>query len=404
VRSDRINIRQIFVLTGVLSLFVIYAIIWGQMIVTPSERTGTDFIAFYTAGRVAQENGLANTYDVALQREIQEKEVGFHLGAGRVLLYNHMPYLIPVLQVLVSQSYVNSFVRWLLLLIALYAFGMYGLKHWFPDDFQPSRKYLFLAGAATFFPVFVSLLLGQDTAFLFMGVSLIGWGISRKKYWLAGAGLALTTVRPHFVILFAVPLLFSQRKVFGWFLIFTGSLAIMSMAILGIQGTKDFINILLISAGGEWYGMKEGSMYNLIGLLSRRFTFLNPATIRTIGWIVYMAAILAIFIWSARTRKIKKRDISWIVLVCTLTVPHFHYHDLTLLLFPLLIVGSEGQRLMLTRGFQFMVQPLVISLIMLVGFFDQAIQFVIPYFIVAGLAILLFRQNLLISKNLEMTY
>ena len=178
----------------------------------------------------------------------------------------------------------------------------------------------------------------------------------------------------------------------------------MRVAILGIQGTKDFINILLISAGGEWYGMKEGSMYNLIGLLSRWFTFLNPQTIRTIGWITYIAASLAIFVWSAQTRSIENRHLGWIVIICILTVPHFHYHDLTLLLFPLLIVGLENQKLVFPRGFQFVLQPLAISFIMLVGFFDQAIQFVIPYFIVAGLAVLLFRQNWLISKNLEMTY
>ena len=121
MRSNQINLHQIFVLAGLISLFVIYIIVWGQMIVNPSERTGTDFVAFYTAGRVAQENGFANAYDIALQREIQKKTVGFPLGTGQVLLYNHVPYLIPVLWVLVSQSYVASFVRWLLLLIGLYA-------------------------------------------------------------------------------------------------------------------------------------------------------------------------------------------------------------------------------------------------------------------------------------------
>ena len=374
------------------------------MIVNPSERTGTDFIAFYTAGHVAQENGFAHSYDIALQREIQEKEVGFQLGPRQVLLYNHIPYLIPVLQLLVSQSYVNSFIRWVLLLIGLYVLGIYGLKRWFADGFQSSRKYLFLAGAATFFPIFVSLLLGQDTAFLFLGVSLIGWGISHKKYWLAGAGLALTTVRPHFVILFAIPFLFSQRKVFWWFLIFTGSLAIMSFALLGLQGIKDFIGMLLISAGGEWYGMKENSMYNLIGLLSRWLTFLNPQSIRMIGWIVYIAAILSIFIWSVRMRNIENRHIGWIILICILTVPHFHYHDLTILLFPLLIVELENRRLVLPGWLQFILQPLAVSFVMMIGFFDQSIQYIIPYVIIAGLIILLFHKKQFIAQNLTISY
>lgn len=399
MRSNQVKMQRVFVLTGLLSLFVIYVVLWGEMIASPSERTGTDFMAFYTAGRVAQENGIAHTYDISLQQEIQETEVGFELCKGQILPYLHMPYLIPLLQILVTRSYVISFVRWILLMIGVLAFGMYAMIRWFPDEVQTAEKYLFLAGAVTFFPAFVSILLGQDTALLFTGIALIGWGISRKKYWLAGAGLALMTVRPHFVILFVLPFLFSQRKVFWRFLIFAGSLAIVSFSILGIQGTKDFINVLMISASGEGYGTNEASMYNLIGLFSRWLPFLSSATIRAIGWLVYITAILAIFIWSARTRNIENRDLSWIALVCILTVPHFHYHDLTILLFPLLSVELENRRFMLPRWFQFILQPLAISFVMMIGFFDRSIQYIIPYVIVAGLAILLWHKRQFIPQN-----
>jgi len=399
VRSNRIKMQRVLVLTGVFSLLLIYLVLWGKMIASPSERTGTDFMAFYTAGRVAQENGIAKAYDISLQQGIQETEVGFELREGQILPYLHMPYLIPVLQTLVTQSYVSSFVRWILLMIGVLAFGMYALMRWFPDEIQVTEKHLFLAGAMTFFPAFVSLLLGQDTALLFTGIALIGWGISCKKYWLSGAGLALMTIRPHFVILFALPFMFSQRKVFWWFLVFAGCLAILSFSILGIQGTKDFINVLMISAGGEGYGTNETSMYNLIGLFSRWLPFLSPAMIRTIGWFGYLIAILAIFTWSARTRNIENRDLSWIVLACILTVPHFHYHDLTILLFPLLTVELEKRRLMLPRWSQFILQPLAISFVMLVGFFDRSIQYIIPYVIVAGLAILLWHKRQFIPQN-----
>ena len=60
MRAIQFKLQRIFVLAGMLSLFVVYLILWGRMIVNPADRTGTDFIAFYAAGRVAQENGLAN--------------------------------------------------------------------------------------------------------------------------------------------------------------------------------------------------------------------------------------------------------------------------------------------------------------------------------------------------------
>lgn len=399
MRSNQINIQRIFVLAGMLALFVIYAIIWSLMILNPSYRTGADFIAFYAAGRVAQENGLANAYDIALQQDVQENEVGFQLSAGQVLLYNHMPYLIPVLQVLVTQNYVTSFLRWTILLVGIYAAGMYALMRWFPDDERPASKHLLLASAVIFYPFFVSLLLGQDTAFLFLGVALIGWGMRQKQDWVVGMGLALVTVRPHFVLLLSIPFLWLRRRAFWWFLIFAGSLALISVSILGLQGTKDFINILLISVGGEWHGMNEKSMYNLIGLLSRLLTLLSPSAIRTIGWATYLTAILAICVWAARAREIGRHHLSWIILAYILVSPHFHYHDLTLLLFPLLTVGMKTEKTLFFRGVQFVLHPLVVSFILLAGSFVKAVQFVLPYVLIAVSALLLSRQSQPIPEN-----
>lgn len=401
MRAIQFKLQRIFVLAGMLSLFVVYLLLWGRMIVNPADRTGTDFIAFYAAGRVAQENGLANAYNIDLQQGIQEYEVGFQLGSGQVLLYNHMPYLIPLLQVLVSQNYVASFSRWAILLIGVFAAGIYALRHWFPDYERPTSKHLFWASSILFYPSFVSLLLGQDSALLFLGVALIGCGVFKKQDWVVGIGLALTTVRPHFVLLFLIPFLFMRRKVLWWFLIFGGFLALVSISILGFQGTKSFINILLISAGGEWYGMNENSMYNLIGLLSRMPIFISPSAIRTIGWIAYLSGILAIFVWAARTKELRRHHLNWIILVCILLSPHFHFHDLTLLLFPLLTVGRVIEMSLFYRGIQVILQPLVTSILLLVGSFAKAANLILPYILIALLALLLSHQSQIKPESLK---
>src|SRR3990172_723562 len=183
--SQRINIQRISLAAGAISLFIVYMILWGRMITSPTDRTGTDFVAFYAAGRVAEEYGSSHAYDIALQQKVQEKEVGFQLSSGQALLYNHMPYLIPVLQILVNQNYMASFARWTILLLAVYAAGFWGLVHWFPADWDTAQRRRFFVGAISFFRCFASLLLGQDTAFLFLGVALLGWGISNNQDWLA---------------------------------------------------------------------------------------------------------------------------------------------------------------------------------------------------------------------------
>ena len=115
MKSSRL--RWIFIVVGSLSLIISYLGIWIRFINNPVERTGSDFIAFYTAGRVAQSYGAAYVYNISLQQDIQEEQVGFSLVPGQVLLYNHLPFLIPILHILVSADYVGSFYRWIFLLI-----------------------------------------------------------------------------------------------------------------------------------------------------------------------------------------------------------------------------------------------------------------------------------------------
>src|SRR5512147_2558192 len=86
-------------LAGTISFLVIYAAWWGRMIADPVERTSSDFISFYSAGRVAQTYGFASIYNADDQQAFEQDVVGFPLVKGQVLLYNHMPYLAPLLAV-----------------------------------------------------------------------------------------------------------------------------------------------------------------------------------------------------------------------------------------------------------------------------------------------------------------
>jgi len=76
------GVRRIFIIAGIVSLFVSYLGIWIRFINDPVERTGADFIHFYSAGRLAQSEGAAHVYDLLLQQKIEEQQVGFPLAPG----------------------------------------------------------------------------------------------------------------------------------------------------------------------------------------------------------------------------------------------------------------------------------------------------------------------------------
>ena len=386
-----INFRRVFILAGLLTLVMVYAILWIQMISSAAERTGADFIVFFTAGRISQTDGAKHVYDPLLQQAVQQAQVGFQLAPGQVLLYNHVPYLIPILKVLISENYVASFYRWAALLLALCTASVVLLTRLFQRaGWGQPEVWLAAAGLITFFPLFVSILNGQDTAFTFLGLCLFLVGILTERDWLAGIGLALTSIRPQVTVLLAVPFLFRKQKVFGWFCLAGGVLVILSLAAVGIDGMRGFLNLLLVSAGGDWYGLKEPLMVNLVGLLWRITPALGANAIHWIGWAVYGITLVGLCVLWSRSRKIGEKQIGLAIVLAVFVVPHLHYHDLTLLIVPLVALLL----LLVRNGFlhsqHAALLPLALSLALLVSNFALVLKLNFPYLIMLLLCLALY--------------
>lgn len=386
------NFRRVFIIVGIASLFLAHFGIWVRFINDPAERTGADFIHFYSAGRIAQSEGAAHVYDLLLQQEIQEQQVGFPLAPGQVLPYNHLPFLIPILQTVMSADYVHSFYRWVFIMILLFIIGIVTLGQILTDNGIDHKSTLLASiGSLLFLPLFFSLMNGQDTAFLFLGAAIWMYGLVSEREMLAGLGLSLTTVRPHIALILALPMLFRYRKVFLGFALGSGVLALISFLIIGMDGTHEFINVLLISAGGEWYGMKQYAMYNLIGILMRTLPWLGEETIRTIGWMIYGATIIALCIFWARSKDLQVGQIGLTVILALFSVPHLHFHDLTLLLIPIYeLIRSSAQDSGLSKTENATVLPIAISLLLLLGNISPLLQYTFPYLIMLALTVFLY--------------
>jgi len=398
----RISIRRVFVLAGLMTLVVVYAILWLQMISSRAERTGTDFIVFFTAGRISQTNGFAHVYEPLYQQAVQQAEVGFQLAQGQVLLYNHVPYLIPILKILISGNYVASFYRWAALLLALCSASVILLAGVLQRaGWRRAEGWLAAAGMLTFFPLFVSLLNGQDTAFTFFGLCLYLVGFLTGRDWLAGLGLALTSIRPQVTVFLAVPFLFRKRKVFVWCCVAAGVLGVLSLVILGVEGMHGFLNLLLVSAGGEWYGLKEPLMVNLVGLLWRVTPWLGATNIHWIGWSVYGGTLIGLCILWARSRVITEKQIGLAVVLAVFAVPHLHYHDLTLLLVALasaLIILVRGGFLRTEKA---ALVPLALSLALLFSNFVPVLKLNFPYLVMLLLGVALYFPGLIFRGKIN---
>jgi Protein of unknown function (DUF2029). len=397
----RINIRRVFYITGLISLALCCSLLWLRMITSKAERTGSDFIALYAAGRVARLDGMSKVYDPLLQQAVEQEQVGFELVPGQVLLYNHVPYLVPVLWLIAGKSYLVSFIVWSALLVLFYGIGAWILIR----IVHPGHPYNWLCAAAilTFYPLFISLMDGQDTAFVFLGLCLWLAGLLSGDDCMAGLGLSLTTVRPQLAVLLAVPFLFRRRKV-AWFCVGVGILGLVSLAAVGLQGMRGFFIQILVSASGEWYGLKEALMVNLVGLLWRIAPALGGEIIHGIGWTFYGFVLVGLCVLWARSREIGEKQIVFALTLALFASPHLHYHDLTFLLVALI----AGTSVIAKRGFiqprDTAMGPLSISVILLLGSLVPTLKYNIPYVLMVLIVLIAWypeKFNILWKRKVE---
>jgi glycosyl transferase family 87 len=389
-----LNLRRIFIIAGIVSLLASYTGIWIRMINDPVERTGSDFIHFYSAGRIAQRHGTAHVYNLALQHEFEEEQVGFRFSQQQVLPYNHLPFLIPILQITVGADYVSSFYRWVLIMMLIYVVGITLFGHIFKQARIEQGSVLIAAmGSLLFLPFFFSLMNGQDTAFLFLGTAVWVYGLISGKQMISGVGLSLTTVRPHIALILSLPMLFYNRKVFLGFILGSGILAMVSFLILGTQGTREFIDILLLSATGEGYGVKPEAMFNMIGLLTRILPGLTTDTIRLIGWIVYGITIIGLCILWGKNKNLQNGRIGLTVTLALFVAPHLNFHDLTLLLIPIYEIMRTSRETGILKTPIAIVLPIAISLLLLISNISPYLQYTTPYLLMLALALYPFYQN-----------
>ena len=337
---SRLNFQRIFIISAILAMMLTYIIEAAIILNDPVQRTAADFIAFYAAGKIAKEQGIARIYQVDLQRQVEQGQINFVLGEKQLLLYNHLPYLIPVLALLISDNFGVSFLLWMLLLTCITLVSLSILNNLIPGQTR-SERWNIIASWLVFLPVFASIANGQDTAFLLLGVSIFIYGMLNQRETLAGLALSLLTLRPQMALFFAVPLFFWSHKALRAYLLGSIALAILSLSLLGMQGSLDFIHLLQISASGEWFGMSETAMFNLLGLVLRLFPGIEAELARQITWVLFILTGLGTVLFFARSKIANEKKFGFAIVVFLLTSPHLHYHDLSLLLIPIFMIVRE---------------------------------------------------------------
>ena len=180
------------VLTGV------YVVLWIPVLNNPADAVNRDFTIFATAARVVEQHGYPEIYDIDLQRTAQEEIVATDIQIGGGLLpFNHPPFLMPIMQLVIGDDVFQSFLNWTLVNVILIGVCLWLssriLAH---NGWQTGDSWLFLIPLALIFPLQINLLQGQDILIVLLGVLLFLRAMQLENLWLGGIGLALTTISP----------------------------------------------------------------------------------------------------------------------------------------------------------------------------------------------------------------
>lgn len=309
-----------------------------------------DFVIFYTAGRIARSGDYSHLYDLQTQKEFQNKLLPADTFAGGLIPFNHPPYLTPLLAVIAGDDYIKSYFLWTGILVAVLIIccaAIYRLLQ--SESWGWDTAILTAANCILFYPVLLSILKGQDAAFILLGLLFWMIGLRKGKEMVSGFGLALATLIPQIAGALALPTISSGRRSGLWFCMIFFLLALYSLILIGFNGVFDFLHLLLISSQGQGYALNQSEMINLIGLMLRSFPTLNVDTIHKIAWTVTILSIIFVtWLWWGKQHTIRIEHIGLAVVLAIFTSPHLHSHSLSFLLIPLIgtsiYLWNDGRR------------------------------------------------------------
>ncbi len=392
------NIRRILVYVAILSLLIYFILAWVRMIGDPDQRTGSDFMGFYSFGRIPQNGEIADIYRIEKQQALQEEIVGHPVTP---IFYTHLPFIAPLSMILVNDDYIGSFKRWALVLIFLNALNIYILLNILDlHKFSRGSLIILCAGAFLFDPTFSGFMNGQDTAILLLGAAIWVREFFKGNYFLAGLGLSLTTVRPQIALFLAIPFFFQNRKVFWGFFVGGSALAIFSMALLGVDGTFRFIESIRYIESTVWLEKHALDMPTISGIIRRNFEIANSTPVKNFVWFCYLLGIISFsFVWM-RSKGIDERHIGVLTLFAIFLLPYAHYHDLILLLIPIFCVLHLYQRMAAISQEILVLLPLVVSWLSVIGFAGSGtLKFPIVYAVMFFLGYLLIKTGKALPGN-----
>ena len=332
---------RVLVVAGV-GVFAIYLGLWAALISTRTTDQA-DYTAFYTGWTIVAEGRGDALYDVAQQSATQREILGGRSFEAGLNPFNNPPHLVIPFVPLAWLPLPVSYLAWAIIQVGLLGWLSWRLWTAVAGGWSRDERHVLLATALAASPLLITLLQGAFSLLVCVAVTE-GWlGLRRGRDGVAGAWLAIASIKPQAIATLAVMLLVGRR----WRAVAVGAgvvivLALLATVVLGPDIWREYVAFLsrYISTFDE-FSVRPSVMWNLRGtvtLIVGPDRAVDQATfINTVGLVGQLAGLAAVaYLWRGRwdaTRPDFDLRFALTIVIGLLTSPHLNPHD-DLLLVP----------------------------------------------------------------------
>ena len=307
---------------------------------------GSDYLSFWTVGKIANTHGYAHIYDLSLLAMIQKP---FHEIIATDNVYAPIPapffsfFTVPF-QLLAILNAKTGYAVWSILnLLGLILYLRFFIKDLTSKQVQPRFMVLIVIS----YPVFLNLFWGQINVWLAICVGEFMRMAIKGKPFVSGLCLAGLLIKPQSLVLI-LPVLLLQRswkKLVG-FAAGTIAVLVISLGLSGIQGVRALFDLWLKYAAAIPTNAPENMVnWRMLGI---QLGFVMPSaagwTIAVIGLIATISAVF--WLWQKPISDLSlKFPIALLgILTATLVVSwHSHMHMMVIILPPLLYLALQNK-------------------------------------------------------------
>lgn len=312
-----------------------------------------DFIVSVTGAEMLLRGEGTHLYDEAAQRVVEEsvlREGGIG-GPVRLLGYNHPPFVSVIVAALrlLGLPYSTIFLLWTFLRLAAFALALWMLSRaW---AISGVSRLLCALVAFAFYPVVVSLQVGQPTAFVVLGWAAGSAALRMGKERSAGVWLSLVALKPQHLPVILLALAVMRRwKALAAFAITAGIATIAVMPFAGWDWPFHYVQLLLKQAAQPPNVVIDPAMMqNWRGFFMRVLNFSPSARTYAILATIFTIIAVAVVWWLATRRPNRQHPRSalspqpsvlstplWAFTLCAALLASYHllYPDLALAIVP----------------------------------------------------------------------